>query len=114
MAQQDRVAVVGVEAAPRLVGDHDLVEGHAAVERDRPIEVEELPVTRGVTGMPCPARRPWLARHLLLLALVSWWTPHEEAELPCSRRTTSPQSGMAPWGFLPGCRIDAPKADDHS
>jgi hypothetical protein len=77
MAQQDRVAVAGIETPPRLVRNDDLVERDGAVECNRPIEVEELPVTRGVTGMPCTARRPWLARHSLLLALVSWWTPHE-------------------------------------
>ena len=120
VAQQDRVAVVGVELAPRLVGDDDIVERHAAVERERAGEAEELPMADWVALVPCAACRHRLARHLLLLVLVvavysTGGRRTREASLPCEIAGPHPRrSRMAPWGFLPGCRIDAPKDDDHS
>ena len=108
VAQQDGVAWLVVERSPRLVGDDDVVERDAAVERERArSNVEELAMAHGVAGTPRTARRAWLARHLvLLLALVSVSGRRtREAELPCDAGPHPRRSGMAPWGFLPGCRI---------
>ena len=54
VAHQHGVRGVGVEASPRLVGDHDVAQHHAAVEREAAIggEREELAVTRIVARQP--------------------------------------------------------------
>src|SRR4029077_245002 len=103
MAEQDRVAVVVVELSPGLVGNDDFVECRPAVERERAGEFEEIPVADGVAGTPCAARRHWLARHLLLLVLVSISGRRtREASLPCEiRRATSPPKRDGTVGLPP-------------
>src|SRR6185503_8437573 len=64
MAEQDRVAVVVVERPPRLIRNGHVLQRHAAVECDGTGELEELAVADRIAGLPCAARRQWLARHL--------------------------------------------------
>ena len=59
VAQQHGVRAVGVERAPRLVGDGDVAQRRAAVERERMVggEREEPPLTRRVAGPPRAGHR---------------------------------------------------------
>ena len=70
----------------------------------------------GVARTPRAACRQWLARHrFLLLVLVSAGGRRtREASLPCRTGPHPRRGGMAPWGFLPGCRIDVPEDGAHS
>ncbi len=58
VADEDRVRRVVVERTPCLIGDDDLVESAAALERERAIarQGEELTATDRVAGAPCSRR----------------------------------------------------------
>src|SRR5258706_2189281 len=63
VADQDGVAGIGVELAPRLVGDRDVAQLAAAFEGDRALrgDGEKLATPGRVTGSPRTRDREWVS-----------------------------------------------------
>ena len=91
--------------APRLVGDGHIVEGDAAVERERGgVKSRNCRWPTGSPARHAPLAGMWLARHLCpppCARVIRSWTPHEGSFVALQSRATSPPKQDGTVGLPP-------------
>jgi hypothetical protein len=99
VAHQDGVTRVGVEVAPRLVGDRDVAQLAAALERERALcgDGEKLATTGWVTGTPRSRDRERVSHLTSSRALAS--NSSAPGETFCCRHPVLPAGDHIPDGI---------------